>query len=287
MFNKRREKSKSGFKTLKEAQRSLLETKVSLLDSDIKPINNDEITVNQLMDLWFTTKERTWKKSTKGNYKNCVNVIKKYIGNYRLNKLSRTIYEREFINKMFEDGYKGHTVLNRHEVFKAAVNFAVEDEMLDRNRYSTIRVKFEKDKNNFLAPEQLNIMLKYAKKYCQIHEYTSLLTIAYTGARKGETLALRWKDIDYDKNLIVITGTRDIWGDRSPKTQNSFRIIEVDSLVIKQLKLYEKWCKELKMSYGEKHKKTDLVFISENNTTFYPHYPNTYLEKVYKLLNND
>src|SRR5699024_7168023 len=108
MFNKRREKSKSGFKTLKEAQRSLLETKVSLLDSDIKPINNDEITVNQLMDLWFTTKERTWKKSTKGNYKNCVNVIKKYIGNYRLNKLSRTIYEREFINKMFDDGYKGH-----------------------------------------------------------------------------------------------------------------------------------------------------------------------------------
>src|SRR5699024_359563 len=44
---------------------------------------------------------------------------------------------------------------------------------------------------------------------------------------------------------------------------------------------------EIKMSYGEKNKKTDLIFISEYNTTFYPHYTNTYLEKYCKLLNYD
>lgn len=26
----------------------------------------------------------------------------------------------------------------------------------------------------------------------------------YTGARRGEVLALRWKDIDFDKNIIHI-----------------------------------------------------------------------------------
>ncbi len=33
------------------------------------------------------------------------------------------------------------------------------------------------------------------------------ITLSYTGIRVGELVALKWKDIDFDKNTISITKT--------------------------------------------------------------------------------
>lgn len=90
--------------------------------------------------------------------------------------------------------------------------------------------------DNFYTAEQLSIFLEGAQALKSISHYTALLILASTG-RKGEALGLTWKDIDYD-------------GLRPPKTNNSYRTIKVGGKVIHQLKLYQKWCKELKLSFG-------------------------------------
>ncbi|WP_306821868.1 site-specific integrase [Bacillus pumilus] len=80
-------------------------------------------------------------------------------------------------------------------------------------------------------------------------------------------MGLKWSDIDFNKNTITISRTRDSKGVRSPKTKNSYRTIRVGGELMKQLKLYRKWCKELKLSFGSHLEDNDYVFINKCNAT--------------------
>lgn len=108
------------------------------------------------------------------------------------------------------------------------------------------------------------IFLNDAKKHESITNYSFLLTIAYTGIRKGEAMGLRWKNIDFENNTIKIERTRDHLGVRSPKTKKSYRTISVDEMVLKQLETYKKWCKKTLFSYGEKITDETYVFITDH-----------------------
>src|SRR5690625_6784104 len=75
-----------------------------------------------------------------------------------------------------------------------------------------------------------------------------------------------WKNIDFQNKTVTVERTRDDDGVRSPKTKNSYRTIEVDDIVIKQLEKYQKWCIKIKFSLGMQFdKENDYVFITENN----------------------
>lgn len=69
-----------------------------------------------------------------------------------------------------------------------------------------------------------------------ITNYTFLIVLAYTGLRKGEGLGLCWKDIDMKNLTLTVERTRDNKGVRPPKTENSYRTIDLDESIISQLK---------------------------------------------------
>lgn len=104
-----------------------------------------------------------------------------------------------------------------------------------------------------------------AKKHEHITFYTLFLTIAYTGIRRGESIGLQWKNIDFKNNTISVERTRDEKSIRSPKTKNSYRTILVDEVVIKQLETYKKWCKQVLFSEGKKLEDETYVFINEDS----------------------
>lgn len=287
-LGKRREKKKSGFTTEKEALRSLLEVKTSTLSGQTKHIEHSQITVEEWLDIWYETKHRSWKVTTEINYKSSINHLKKLIGKYKLNSLTRSTYEREFINKLLDDGFSPRTVRGYHDNFKSAINYAVEDEILQKNRFSNIRIEHDCDLENFLTPEELVVFLKYAKKFGNETQYTLTLLLAYTGLRKGEALGLKWEDIDFVNHILTVERTRCDLGPRTPKTKNSYRSIEVDEMVINELKKYQKWCIELKLSNGVKHKKSDYIFITENNIDgTYSAYINHFFKLIYSKLESD
>lgn len=164
------------------------------------------------------------------------------------------------------------TVALWHNIFKIAINAAVEEELLTRNRFK--KVTFQLDESdekveNFFTLNELDTFLDDAKQNEDIAYYTFLLTVAYTGMRRGEAMGLQWKNIDFKNNKITIERTRDIKGTRSPKTLNSYRTIVVDESIIKQLENYMKWCKKTLLSDGRKlkddlSKEDTFVFISHS-----------------------
>lgn len=151
-----------------------------------------------------------------------------------------------------EQKFKPGTVYLFHSIF--AINAAVEEELLIRNRFTKVVIKnkfeFTKETYNYLTIGELNIFLHTAKKYEDITSYTFLLVVVYTGMRKGEICSLQWQSIDFKNNIITIERTRDDLGTRTPKTKNSYRRILVDDLVIDHLKKYQVWCKQILLKHG-------------------------------------
>jgi len=64
-LGKRKEKKKSGFKTEKEAMRSLLEIKASLLNGQTKQVERNQMTVSQWLDIWYETYNNSWEVTSK------------------------------------------------------------------------------------------------------------------------------------------------------------------------------------------------------------------------------
>lgn len=287
-LGKRREKKKSGFKTERAGLKALLEVKVDTLNGNTSQIEYSQMTVSQLLEIWFETKKNSWKITTIKNHKQGIKAMNKLIGNRKISTLKASTYEREFLNKLSDDGYSPVTLRSYHATLKTAVNFAVEEEMIMRNRFRSIKIKYEKKLENFLTPNELSEFLGYAKLIGNITQWTMTLLLAYSGVRAGEAYALKWSEVDFKNNTITIEATRDYDGRRTPKTKNSYRTIELDDKVIDQLISYKKWCKEVKFSIGEKLTDNDLVFIGDDTEPIYHNYINYFFtHNLYSFLDDN
>ncbi|MFJ7839882.1 tyrosine-type recombinase/integrase [Lysinibacillus sphaericus] len=269
---KRREKKKSGFKTEKAALKALLEVKAATLRGETKHIENDNLTVGQWLDMWYETNQKKWKIASQRQREMAIRLqMKPLIGHFKLQQLTKAIYQKHYINEL-EKKYKPSTVRLLHDLFKIAINAAVEEEILTRNKLHgtvlpSLRGK-EADKN-YLTPEQLSILLNHIKQHEDIAYYSLFLTIAYTGMRKGEALGLQWRNIDFTNQTITIERHRGSNGVDSTKTKNSERTIKIDEVVLQQLKSYRTAVKALLLSHGRKlhddiTKDDSFIFISPN-----------------------
>ncbi|WP_062047728.1 tyrosine-type recombinase/integrase [Bacillus sp. JCM 19034] len=184
-----------------------------------------------------------------------------------LQQLDKTTYKRVFINPLLKK-YNVNTVKLYHRLFKIAINAAVDDEILTRNRFNKISIKdptsneIESVEENFLTAGELNKLLKTTQEHANITTYTIILLLAYTGLRRGEAYGLKWSDIDLKNKTVSVNRTRDNKGTRTPKTANSYRTILIDDIVVNQLKAYKKWSKETLFTFGKKLINDSFVFIS-------------------------
>lgn len=187
--------------------------------------------------------------------------MKPLLGRYKLADLDKSTYKRVYINELLKR-YKPSTVLLFHRLFKVAINAAVDDEILTRNRFNKITIESDEVSDNFYTAAELKQFLSAAKQYENITNYTLIFLLSYTGMRKGEALGLKWEDLDFDNKALTVNRTRDNKGVRSPKTKRSYCTILIAEELIEQLKLYRKWCKEIKFTYGLYLSDEDFIFIS-------------------------
>ncbi len=264
-LGKRKEKKKSSFESEDAALKALLKVKSDLLNGNHKQVEKDRMTVSQWLDIWYETYHVNWKEPTQILHKDIKDrVIKPLIGKCVLTELDKSTYIRLYINKL-KKIYASSTVMSYNRIFKLAVNAAVDDEILPRNRFTKISITDDPVKDNYYNPVELYRLLEIAEAYTNITTYISLLTLSYTGLRKGELMGLQWNNIDFTKKTITVERTRDSSGSRTPKTKNSYRTIRIDDIVLMQLKKYKTWCKETKFKYGKHLKEDDFVFVSYQN----------------------
>ena len=201
-------------------------------------IDKSKITVGEWLDSWLETHGAAVKPSTLAGYKAHVQTrIKPVLGGVRLQDLSPAQITKFYHQLHAAGGRDGkpvsaRTVHNVHRTLRKSLNDAVRVERIlhsnPAERASLPRVP-KSTTMQLWSGDELRRFLTTAFEH-RLGAYYRLA--AYTGARRGELLGLRWEDLDLEnaqmtiaKTVAVIAGER-VTGE--PKSGHS-RTIGLDA----------------------------------------------------------
>jgi integrase len=119
---------------------------------------------------------------------------------------------------------------------------------------------------------ELGTFLTWAKDNSEL--YQSWYTLAMTGMRRGELLALRWDDIDLgSRQLHVRRAMQRVDGKlqvAEPKTSSSRRTVVLPRLAVRHLQEHKKRQDAERQALGEAWREHGLVFASSIGTPVEP-----------------
>ncbi|MCR2039111.1 site-specific integrase [Campylobacter helveticus] len=179
----------------------------------------------------------------KGNtciaYKSLQKSILSFLNKNKLYYLSD--FKREhsllFYNFLEEKAFSAKTIHSYCFFMKSLFNYALENDLLIKNPFFVPKVKQklntqEKESFKVFSLEEIICLIKNAKNDLRIF----LILAFFTGARTGEILALKWEDLDFERNEIHIFKTLSNNGVLdSPKTKSSNRCVDMLELVKNEL----------------------------------------------------
>lgn len=270
---KKREKTKGGFRTKKEAQIAASEVEINIENNFFE--KNDNVTIAEYLDIWFDIYKHSIKESSWKSRLDSIKVIKKRVGNVQLKKVSLSLYQN-LLNQLGND-YARNTLLSIHQVFSMMIKQAVRDQYFKTNPITDAKLPREKytkedtEEIKYWEKEELNSFLNYLKDKKQEKELTIFLLMAFSGLRIGEAVCLKWEDVDFESATVNVNktifhkkGLRSDYILIEPKTKSSKRKVPIPPQVIKQLKNWKHKQNQIKMQYRDTF--LDLNFIFADKT---------------------
>lgn len=207
------------------------------------------------------------------------------IGNKKINLITKDYLQR-FIRELeskYSEAYVSAIYYAINKVFK----YALLKDYIQINPLSKVRLRVDRDtvkaEKHFWEPTDFERFIKEVQDI----EYKAFYTFSFwMGTRRGETLALQWKDVDFNNKSVSIhkTVTKRIknkdWALTTPKTKNSIRNITMPDVVVDILHtLYDKQ----KVMYGFNNE----VFLFGYYRPMPEDYPRRYMEKLINEVNQD
>ena len=235
------------------------------------------------------------KETTYATYRGVYNKhIKNSIpGKTKLNKL-KSNHLQKLYNSKSEEGYNAKTVKHISVLINSALDKAVQLKMIKENvNMVTVLPKQEEFQAQPLSAEQVKKIILDTKEEPL---YPIVIFALSTGMRKGEVMALKWDNIDFDRRELEVTGNlcripKTIEEDKiqyqyavlSPKSKKGRRIIPLTDLALAALQIQKERQNAEKIYYQEIYMDQNLVFANEtgdflNQRTFMRDY-HTFLKK--------
>ena len=193
----------------------------------------DNNTIGSLMTEWLLVfkKNQVTPRTFEGNFSKFKLHIEPRIGNMKIDEVN-TIVIQKLLNQMIEDGYSLDVVRKTKVIFNQFFDYAVQNKFVQSNPTLLTRVKSKERKiydgeNKYKAipPEAREMFLtclcehKLLKPLC--------LCMMLAGLRTGETLALRWKDIDFQNKTINVERAITV----VPKFDSNGKVIERKTVI--------------------------------------------------------
>lgn len=235
-----------GFATEEAAKAARDEARVKARRGEY--IDRKQITVTAYLDDWIDTHSMEIKPRTLLDYRACIRLyVTPRIGHIPIQAVRPSTITRLYRDLLASGGRGGKllavtTVIHLHAVLRKAFRDAViVDGLIGSNpveRAKRPRVPAH-EPGTVWTIGQLRAFLATAKQ----HRLSAFFHLAaYTGARRGELLNLRWSDIDFDAKKITISGsTAVIGGERINGTTKSgrTRVIAIDDGTVAVLRQHQ------------------------------------------------
>ena len=158
------------------------------------------------------------------------------------------------------------TVKHVYRVLGGALRKAVKMQLITANPADAVDPpKVESVEIHTLSDEEARRVLRAAKS---TRLYLPILVALTTGLRRGELLALRWDDIDFEKGLLSVRQSLEETAAglrlKAPKTARGRRTITLPSTTIEALREHERGQKEERLKVGVRGEFDALVFSTRN-----------------------
>ncbi len=260
--------------------------------------NAEKMSFEDFTEKWLESVKDELAYSTYECY--CVqlnNRILPYFKTYKLANIKTPIIEAYY--KTLVPDYSHATIKKHANILSGMFRTAIRWGMIEVNPCYNARIPKTDDeeaKLKYFTPEQALMFLKSLyleyETTCKAHDrvdsagethhvddYTKVLTVdtqykvfytlsVYCGFRKGETLALHWDDIDFEKREISITKsvgrTENGDGLKKPKTKTSIRKVTFPIQIVPLLKQYRTEYNLLRLRLGSAWKGNGNLFIRDD-----------------------
>lgn len=255
-------------------------------------LKGDKVTFAKFSELWL--KEYAEKQMEKTSVESNEDFLKWYIlpymGHIKLGDI-KPLDIKAVYGKLQERGLSSSTVKRVSNTISSMLSCAVDWQLIKENPCKRVKKpKEERQKEvEHFSPEEALTFLDYIEEpYTVKHggrgekmkdvidirrEPLQLITLfnlaLYTGARRGELLALRWEDIDFENHIVKINKSlaktkKDGYFIKTTKNSTSDREVSIPEEcenLLKRLKLEQK---EKKFSLGAAWQGQGNIFTREN-----------------------
>ncbi len=289
----RRRETKSGFATQKECQAAMNKLLVAVEQHNYSAPTKASVK-EYLTKEWLPAVKATIRPSTYNSYVQHVDChIVPHIGTVKLQKLSgsqvNALYAKlaETGRKNGKTGLSPMTIHHVHACLHKACKDAVRWGHISRNPLDAAdppRKKSDGTKEmRTWTKEQVKAFLgaMQDERLCSLWH-----TIAMTGMRRGESIGLRWSDVDLEggrlsvRRALIPNGREVIVSE--PKTVKGRRVIALDPGTVEVLKAQAARQLDEQKEWDEAWVETGLVFTLENGAALDPESVSRYWRQAVK-----
>ncbi len=168
-----------------------------------------------------------------------------------------------------DTGLSNATIKQHHAVIHSALQKAVEWQLLFSNPADRVRPpKVQKKEARHLDEEQATQLL-YALQEEPLKYQLFVFMDLVTGVRRGELVAIKWGDIDTEKNILHVKKAigyvpKQGMKEKDPKNESSIRDIAIPPSLITLLKYYKLEQNKERASAGDLWQESDYIFTGWN-----------------------
>jgi len=262
--------------TRKDAEREL--TRLLRTVDTNEHVDSNRMTVGAWLAHWLDTVRAEVSPKTHERY---AEIIKSYLipafGKIALVKLTPAQIQKAHnvwaMNRL--DGKPGglspRSRRHIHHILKSSLTRAIEQQALARNPAAVLRLpKIERQEMTILSMEQSARLLNAARP---TRTYWPVLLALSTGMRRGEILALRWRNVDLDRGTLrVMESLEQIRSGirfKAPKTDRT-RAITVPAFALEELRRLKREQAEELLRAGIRQSADTLVICWENGEPKWP-----------------
>jgi integrase len=261
---KRRYVAKQIKGTIKDAQK-YLNTALSDKDKGIF-VEPSSLTINEYLTKWLeaAARPRVSRRTADGYAGLLERYIRDPLGHRRLDKLQPLDIQKVY-GEMQARGLSARVVRHTHSALHNALKQACKWGLIARNPSDLVELpKVPHKERRVLSPDEAANFIKAAEvmPHGLIFEFALL-----TGMRPEEYLALKWSDIDFERNTAQVRRAlvrhKKSWSFEEPKTARSRRTIYLPAPLLKKLVAHKRTQAKKRLKLGAAWQAFDLIFCSQ------------------------
>jgi integrase len=244
-------------------------------------VEPSKLTVEKYLESWLDHAKQRVSAKTFSRYEE---IVKKHLslelGVHRLLKLTPLAIQEYYSKALASGRRKGkgglsaQTVKHHHRILSEAMRQAVRWRLLHSNPCDLVEPPRPTRREMRTIDQKQTAQLLKAAETKRI--YMPVMLAITTGMRRGEVLAVRWKDIDLDSSSLAVTQTLEKVDKtltfKAPKTERSRRTISLPQITVEALRKHRVKLAKERLAAGKAYHALDLVCCNELGQPLDPGY---------------